>query len=42
MIPAHAVRERIPSLVGDWILAQDSEAATVLVREGTPAELWRE
>ena len=35
------VRERIPPLTGDRILAPDIEAATALVREGVLAELWK-
>jgi histidine ammonia-lyase len=36
------VRERIPPLEGDRVLAPDIEAAAVLVREGALAGLWRD
>jgi histidine ammonia-lyase len=36
----HIVRERIPPLVVDRVLAPDIEAATTLVREGVFAEIW--
>ncbi|HEV2129615.1 MAG TPA: histidine ammonia-lyase, partial [Longimicrobiaceae bacterium] len=36
------LRERIPPLEADRVLAPDIEAATALVREGALAPLWRE
>jgi histidine ammonia-lyase len=35
------VRERIPPLVADRVLAPDIEAAAALVREGVFAEIWK-
>ncbi|HEV7588234.1 MAG TPA: histidine ammonia-lyase [Longimicrobium sp.] len=37
----HLVRERIPALTTDRVLAPDIEAAATLVREGVFAEIWR-
>jgi histidine ammonia-lyase len=37
----HLVRERIPPLVVDRVLAPDIEAAATLVREGVFAEIWK-
>jgi len=37
----HLVRERIPALTVDRVLAPDIDAAATLVREGAFAEIWR-
>jgi histidine ammonia-lyase len=36
------LRERVPPLAEDRVLAPDIEAAAALVREGTLAEIWRQ